>query len=279
MTSVHGQKLWAKSVVIHMNTCLLVFFVRRARNLTRDPQLTTRTPTIVLNRKSFSYVRLCCCTKTWEENLILVSLNYCMNVKLLNHTILFYRLCQLRCRILAYVYVCLPHFRSASTSCGDTSQIRIWRSSGRSQDHRRKPPNFYRPFSDLAHFQTRGKVWFSSVRWPQRKHIGNINNAKVCQNAGFTSQSFVGQSSSKLKCFPFVNSLSRDVVLNHPKTDNFGHPFLPRESRLHVMQRTVFPKPSVLPSVRLYVCQTRALWQNERKFGPLFLYHMKDHSS
>jgi len=86
-----------------MNTCLLVFFVRRARNLTRDLQLTTRTPTIVLNRKSSSYVRLCCCTKTWEENLILVSLNYCMNVKLLNHTILFYRLCQLRCRILAYV--------------------------------------------------------------------------------------------------------------------------------------------------------------------------------
>ena len=43
--------------------------------------------------------------------------------------------------------------------------------------------------------------------------------------------------------------------------------------RLHVTQRTVFPRPCY-PSV----CQTRALWQNERNLCS-FLYHMKDFSS
>ena len=42
-------------------------------------------------------------------------------------------------------------------------------------------------------------------------------------------------------------------------------------ARLHVMQRTVLPRPfcpSVCPSVRLSVWQTRGLWRNERKLCP-----------
>jgi len=37
--------------------------------------------------------------------------------------------------------------------------------------------------------------------------------------------------------------------------------------RLHVMQRTVMSRP-FCPSVRLSVCQTRALWQNESNLCP-----------
>jgi len=46
--------------------------------------------------------------------------------------------------------------------------------------------------------------------------------------------------------------------------------------RLHVIQRTVFRRPfcpSVRLSVCLSVCQTRALWQNERNLCHILILH------
>ena len=52
---------------------------------------------------------------------------------------------------------------------------------------------------------------------------------------------------------------------------------------LHGMQTRSYDeisvRPSVCPSVRLSVCHTRALWQNERKICAYFLHRTKEHLS
>jgi len=61
---------------------------------------------------------------------------------------------------------------------------------------RRVAPTFWHPFSNLAHFQTRGKLRLSSVQWLRYEHAGNDENVWYL-NTSYWISAIVGQRSPK----------------------------------------------------------------------------------